>query len=213
MLIFSRYKALGPWLAEAKYFWFALAVNLLALTACLRPGTTEPIIRLTGLFLQLAGISTVVWGISETRAFFDHPPIAEKAKNWLRRFPLLRRDAIARGGVGTSTLSSVEGRAFGTFGPGPNPTIESRLEAAEKNIAAIHERITANQREVDEGYQKLTDALKREQDAREAEDAALGHKLEATSTGGVHISAIGASWLFVGVVLSTAAPEFATYFR
>jgi hypothetical protein len=32
-------------------------------------------------------------------------------------------------------------------------------------------------------------------------------KLEATGTGGIHISAIGASWLFVGVILSTAAVE------
>jgi hypothetical protein len=33
--------------------------------------------------------------------------------------------------------------------------------------------------------------------------------LEASGTGGVHISAIGASWLFVGVILSTAAIEIA----
>jgi hypothetical protein len=31
--------------------------------------------------------------------------------------------------------------------------------------------------------------------------------LEATATGGVHISAMGAVWLFVGVTLSTAGIE------
>jgi len=37
--------------------------------------------------------------------------------------------------------------------------------------------------------------------------------LEATGTGGVHISAIGASWLFVGIILSTAAPEIAEFLK
>jgi hypothetical protein len=209
MLNFSRYKTVGPWFAEAKYFWLALAVNLLALVACLQAGTAEPKIRLTGLLLQLLGIGTVIWGICETRAFFDHLPVSEKAKNWLRRFPLLRRDGVASGGACVLAVSAVGGRGFGTFGPGLNPTIESRLDAAEKNIAAIHELITANQREMDAGYQKLTDTLDHEQETRKIENAALESRLDAASTGGVHISAIGASWLFVGVVLSTAAPELA----
>ena len=213
MLIFSRYKLLRPWLVEGKYFWFALAVNLLPLAICLQPGTSEPFIRLTGLLLQLFGIGTVIWGISETRAFFGHPPIIEKTKNWLRRFPLLQRSAVVGSASITLSASIVNGRAFGTVGPGPNPTIESRLDAAEKNITAIHERITATQREMDEEHQKVSSALKQEHETREENNATLAHKLEATSTGGVHISAIGASWLFVGVVLSTAATELSAFLK
>ena len=47
------------------------------------------------------------------------------------------------------------------------------------------------------GFQNTADALEREKGARQIEDIAIRKKLEVTGTGGVHISAIGASWLFV----------------
>ena len=76
-------------------------------------------------------------------------------------------------------------------------------------MTAIHERISQTQAEMDQEFQKTADALKREGQSRVAEDIAIREKLEATGTGGVHISAIGASWLFVGVILSTASVEIA----
>jgi len=100
-------------------------------------------------------------------------------------------------------------RAHETHGPGANPTIEARLEALEKNVTSIHERISQTQKEMDEGFQKAADALKHEEKSRQAEDRAIREKLQATGTGGVHISAIGASWLFAGIILSTAAPQIA----
>jgi hypothetical protein len=184
-----------------------------ALVVSLRPHTAEPVIRLTGLVLQLMGIATVIWGISETRALFGHPSLMRKARAWLGRFPLLRRDiTVAVGGASLSTDMG-RARAYGTHSPGPNPTVESRLDALEKNVARIHERISQTQAEMDEGFQRSADALKREEQSRSAEDAAIREKLEATGTGGVHISAIGASWLFVGIILSTASPEIAALIK
>ena len=203
----SRLKALLPWLAEARYVWLALAVNVIALTIVLRPGTSEPVIRLTGLALQALGISTVIWGISETRALFGHPSIASKAKGWAHRFPLLKRNIVLAAAGFELAAAIGKARAYVTHGPVPSPTVEARLEALEKNIASIHERITQAQNEMDQEVQEASEALKVEKQSREAEDSAIHEKLEATGTGGVHISAIGASWLFVGVVLSTAAIE------
>jgi len=60
---------------------------------------------------------------------------------------------------------------------------------------------------MDEGFQKITATLKCEEHSRQTEDSAIREMLEAAGTGGVHISAIGASWLFVRVILSTAAIE------
>jgi hypothetical protein len=91
--------------------------------------------------------------------------------------------------------------------------VETRLDALEKNVTAIHERISQTQAEMDEGFQRSADARKREEQSRLAEDAAIREKLEATGTGGVHISAIGASWLFVGVILSTASAEIAALIK
>jgi hypothetical protein len=100
-----------------------------------------------------------------------------------------------------------------THGPGPNPTIETRLEALEKNIEAVQGRITSTQRAIDEQGHKSSEELAAEVNSRQAEDARTRGMLESTATGGVHISAMGATWLFVGVVLSTAAPELAEWLK
>lgn len=205
----SQIKAIWPWLAEAKYAWLSALVICIALGISLRPQTTEPIIRLTGLVLQLLGIGTVIWGISETRALFGHPSIKSKAKSWLIRFPLLHRNIVMSASCVSSSSSFGKARGYGIQGAGENPTIETRVEALEKNVTSIHKRISETQKEMDAEFQKAANALKTEEQARHTEDDAIRAKLEATGTGGVHISAIGASWLFVGVILSTAAVEIA----
>lgn len=179
----------------------------------LRPHTPEPVIRLTGLILQLLGIGTVIWGISETSALFGHPSFAEKAKSWLERFPFRRRNIVIAAGAGSLSAMTGKARGYVTQGPGPNPTIESRIEALERNISLIHERISGTEKEIDEEFRKAAEALKNEEQQRQTEDNSIREKLEVTGTGGVHISAIGASWLFVGVVLSTSGVEIAEFLQ
>jgi hypothetical protein len=208
-----RLSALRSWFAKPRYVWIALAVVVLALGVTFRPGTSEPTIRLVGLALQLMGICTVIWGISETRNLFGHPSLSSKVKAWLGEFPLRRRSIVIGAAAIAAGSASVKGRGYVTHGPGPNPTTETRLNALEKNIAALHDRISGTEREMDAELQKGADALKGEADARLAEDKTIREKLEATGTGGVHISAIGAFWLFVGVTLSTASVELAAIFK
>ena len=209
----ARIKAIWPWLLEVRYAWLSVIVILGSLTISLRPHTPEPVIRITGLVLQLLGVGTVTWGISETRALFGHPSLASKAKAWIGRFPLLRREIVLGGSI--IGLSSVTGNARGyvTNDPGPNPTVETRLESLEKNVSLIHERINQTHNEMDQEFRKAEESLKLEKQLRQEEDNATREKLEATGTGGVHISAIGASWLFVGVTLSSASVEIASWLK
>lgn len=208
-----RLKAVWSWFAEARYAWLAAVVIGIALVISLRPHTTEPVIRLTGLLLQLLGIGTVIWGISETRALFGHPSFASKTKAWLGRFPLLQRKAVCAVDGVALLVAGGKCSAYVIHGPGDSPTIEARLDAVEKNITSIHERINQAQKETGEEFQKTANELKREEQLRQAEDKSIRVQLEATGTGGVHISAIGASWLFVGCILSTAAIEIAALIK
>lgn len=216
--IMSRIKALWNWLAEPKYAWVALAIVFLALgicysLICFGPYTSEPVIRHTGLVLQVFGIGTVAWGISDTRALFGHPSFVSKAMDWLSRFPL-RRSASIVGLAGLSCGTVIcSARGFASYNAGENPTIESRIDALEKNVDAINNRISETQNQIDQEVSKMTVALKQEELSRKEEYLSIREKLEATGTGGVHISAIGALWLFVGVILSTASPEIATLFK
>ena len=209
----SRMKAIWPWLKEARYAWLTIIVIALAFAISLRPQTPEKVIRLTGLVLQLFGVLTVAWGISETRSFFGHPSFASKTISWFSRFPLRKRNVVVSGSGSSYSISSSNARGYVTSGAGPNPTIENRIDALEKNIGHINERISGTEKEMDEQFRKSTQALKDEQITRQSEDSIILQKLEATGTGGVHISAIGAAWLFVGVILSTAGLEIEKWLK
>ncbi len=212
---FSIIRRLWVWfIVEIRFFWLTFVVIAIALFVALWPPTSEPVIRQTGLVLQLFGICTIIWGISETRALFGHPSFAAKAKSWLGRSPFFNKN-IASSTTGCSmAISTGKVRPFVTHRPtDPNPTLEARVDAIEKDVIFINERIKSTNKEMDEGFHKVTEALKSEEQARQTEDSFIRGKLEATGTGGVHISAIGASWLFVGVILSTAGIEIEKLLR
>ena len=203
--------AIWRWLATARHTWLCLGVITVAFIVCLRPGTPEHVIRITGLLLQLLGIGTVIWGISETRALFGHPTIAQKIKAWVQSFPIRRNVVVNLSGNASLCTFSARGRPHVTQSAGENPTIESRIEALEKNIGLIHERISQSQIETDREFAEFLTRVKNEEHLRQSEDSAIRKKLETAGTGGVHISAIGAVWLFAGVILSTAGVEIAKF--
>jgi hypothetical protein len=197
------------WLATPHHVWLCLAVTVAALTISLRPNAPEPVIRLTGLVLQLLGVLTVAWGISETRAMFGRPSIGSEIRAWLSAAPFLKRhqgSATIRASAGGITLRA---RGHATHGAGENPTIGSRLHALEKNLEVVHQRITGLAQEYDQELRHLANSLREEQFSRVQQVASVNVRLEEFGTGGVHISAIGATWIFVGLVLSTAGPELA----
>jgi hypothetical protein len=146
----SRIKQLWPWLIEARFAWLTLGVIGAALIVSLRPHTSESVIRLTGLVLQLLGIGTVIWGISETRALFGHPSFAAKAKSWFERFPLRQRSIVLAASAASLAAATCKARGYVTQGPGPNPTVDTRLDALERNVSLIHERISSTEKEMDE---------------------------------------------------------------
>jgi len=203
--------AVWKWMVGPTYVWLAVAVTGFALAVAFGGAPTEPKIRITGLVLQVLGILTVVWGISETRRLYGLPSIASKVAAFFEAFPLRRRSVVVAAGGGSIRISGGKARAYGTHGPGENPTVDSRLAALERNIASIHERITSVERDIEDEVRKAADALATEARARETEDRSIRERLETTSTGGIHISAIGTVWLLFGVLMSTASVELAKW--
>ncbi|MDR3574079.1 MAG: hypothetical protein P4L50_09465 [Anaerolineaceae bacterium] len=209
IIILSRLKALWAWLGEWRYVWASAGIIILALVISTRPNQSEFIIRFTGLILQLLGLGTVIWGISETRALFGLPSFKSQTKDWFTRFPLLHRQFVLEAGFGSYVMSSGKVRMRVIHNLGPNPTIKKRLEVLEKDIASIYERIDQIQDETDKEFVKGFDQLKQEELSRQGEDSAIREKLEATGTGGVHISLIGAFLIGFGLTLSTLSIEIA----
>ena len=200
--------ATARWLTRPKHIWACVLVTLADLAWICALGATEPVVRIAGLVLQLFGVLTVAWGLSETRAFFGRPTVASAVQSWLKAAPFLpRKVASASANISLGNLT-VKARGYGTDNPA-TLGVEDRLAALESNIQRIHSRITGLETEYDQELRKLSQSIKEENSARTGELSAIRSRLEAFGTGGIHISAMGAVWLFVGLILSTAGVEIA----
>ena len=67
--------------------------------------------------------------------------------------------------------------------------------------------------ELDEQARDHSHAIEKERQTRAAEHMRLWDRLEATETGGLSLSAVGVLWLWIGVILSTVAPELAKWLQ
>ena len=204
-------RTLWTWLLEASHFWLAIAVVGTALLFVLRHGVTEPEVRITGLVLQILGIGTVAWGIRETRMLFGRPDILSISREWLKRFPVYGGRIVSASINVTDAGDTMHARGYVSANAGPEASAEARIEALEKNVKYLNERIDQTQSEMDQNFRAQTQTLEQEQQTRAKEDQDIRAKLEVTETGGLHISAMGALWLFVGVTMSTASLELAKW--
>lgn len=202
-----RLKRLIEWLWELKFFYYSIIPVLLAVLAIYFFNASEPSIRLTGLMLQVLGIGSVIWGISKTRSHFGHPSSISIFVAWLRRFPLIRRNACIEPEGITTDFSIVSGRLTSIFTPTPDAVLDERLKGIEKGIEILQERIGGAENQIDQYKSTIEGKILAEAHARKSEDMEIMLNIESSSTGGLYISAIGALWLFVGVILSTASQE------
>lgn len=170
---------------------------------------SERSIRLVGLALQLLGTGTVIWGISITRKQFGHPPVASLLTSWLRRCPLTRRPTYLQPDGISVGISSVGVRLTKIFTPNPSAPLEERLKHIERGLETLQKRIAGAESQIDNESSVTHGKVLGETRAREAANKEIMSALEASSTGGVSISAIGALWLFVGIILSTTSQELA----
>ena len=201
--------AIRIWLFEAWRAWLAIAVVFIALTAVHLFGRTECAFRIAGMVFQVCGVGTVAWGIAETRKQFGHPSLVSTFLKWVARFP--RYTLPVRHAGFNITLDPVTMQAYGTVSPPPvqDNSLDARMLAVEGALAELRTQLVGLHQRVDEQSQKSSQLLTQESGERARAVANILARLEATATGGLHITAIGVLWFFFGVVLGTASPELA----
>lgn len=200
------------WLRSWKIEILTLGVilfSILFLAYILKP--TESHIRLTGLFLQLAGLLTILYGIVKTRELFGLPSLFSSALIRLRAFPRWHIPPLkitVDAAVGTMTAS---GRVSIRHKPPPDASLEDRIRSIEINFDTLDGTVIALQQQIDEAERTRAQVLDEERTIRRTEILAVRQKLELTETGGLDISLGGLVWLAVGLILSTASPELAKW--
>ena len=134
-------KRVANWIAKARLLWLAVGVVVGAGIVALRPGTSEPVVRWTGLILQLLGIANVIIGIEQTRRLFNHPSLLSIAKAWLGEFPPYKRNIVMGAAAGSFGIAGAKARGYVTSNPPPNASIEDRVASLERNVGHLNKRI------------------------------------------------------------------------
>lgn len=198
------------WLGELYPFWITVFVLATPVFFAIRL-ENESAFRSAGLSLQLLVIGTVVWNIRDTRALFDRPSSFQIAARWLRRRPRFAAPTIIRAGTASLRLQGGRARLDIWHGADPNAAsaLEARLDATERNLIRVRDRLNELEQETERNLQQQTDSLNKGKQERANEDNGIRDRLAAAQVGSLYISAMGVTWLVAGVVMSTIPSELA----
>jgi hypothetical protein len=200
--------ALWRWLREPRLVWLTTFILAIAAVGAfwLR---SEPAFRWTGLGLQLLGIATVAWNIRGTRTLFGRAGTFAGAAQWWNQRPKFRASVAIAVGAGSTAISGGRARLDIWYNADPDAAIEARIDAAEKNLSRLRDRLNEFEQETEKSLARQTNALEQEKQARTSDDKDIREKLEAAQVGGLHISVAGVVWLVGGVIMSTVPGELA----
>lgn len=212
MEILRKSKHIALWFYEGKLYILTILYIVLALCLLNFFNYIEPSFRLTGLFLQILGIGTVIRGFNQTRKQFNHKPYKELFANWLERFPIKSNPTfIETEEIKTSaTILSVTLTNF--FNLDPDSPVEEQLTKIEAQIRLLENRLDINKSKNIDEIKSLKSNLTDERNERIKSINESFKIIESTSTGGIHISLIGTIWLLIGVIFSTASLELSKFF-
>ncbi|WP_456983541.1 hypothetical protein [Luteimonas sp. A478] len=183
-----------------------MTVVILAVATSLYYWETERSVRLSGLLLQLLGIAAAATGIRDTRRMFGKPSFLEHMRAWLKTILRLKPSIVSMSASGTISMSG-SAKAYVWRGAGADPTLESRLSAAEANLEELYKRANAAESAFDTHVRDAERQLREESHSRAEADRQLHLKIDAASTDGLHLAAVGVVWLACGVIMSTAPSE------
>ena len=195
----------------APHYWWAIAVVVACLGVTGAYGWSEKAFRLSGMFLQLGGVLTVVWGILKTRADFGQPTVRSQFQRWIKEFPSFHPRVITASMNGVFPGLVGEGYGYSTHGPSADQTVEGRLRHLEKIIKELEVAQGETHIAVLQAEKKAQQALDAQTRQMAGQIADVSRKIEATATGGFHVSGVGVVLLFFGTILGGVAPDLSQW--
>jgi hypothetical protein len=178
-------------------------------------------LRTTGGVLELWGLVAVGWGITARRSEFGVPSVFREIGQEIRDglAPALQRLQKLLGkkkshrliaGHASFGVSASVGEVEARVIPGPNSSVERRVELLERDVAELYKKVrTIKDGLAAEIADRKADVLA-EADKRTKADEELAAQLKGLAVGNVRLEIVGVVWLLVGVVLATWANEIAS---
>lgn len=195
------------WFWSMKYFLIAL---VLVAAGCLVPvwsGAGEAAFRLSGLMLQVSGMLTVFWGIEKTRRSFGLKPVWDVVLCKIRSFPMRREVHYISARCTVSANANARCEGYKLYNYIHDSYMSDRVDIVEHNLTVAHDRISGLDARV---KGELLDIKKKIESVSEDSMGrvdGLSSVVKDLNIGGIHISLMGAAWILVGCILSTASVE------
>jgi hypothetical protein len=197
------------WIVRWRLLFLAL-LPLLAGGLLLVLHANEQAWRWTGLFVQLLGIVTVLFGIRRTRIFFGQPGLLARARLLFSQFPRFRPRHIVM--IVEAAQARATGSATGfVVNPPKSMLLEDRVEALESKLTAMKEQMEKSSVATEDKFSKMHDEITRGEELHAEEYKRLDEKVKKTLTGDLWLAQIGAVWLFFGVALSSMSIELSRW--
>jgi hypothetical protein len=174
--------------------------------------TLESRFREGGLFLELLGIGTVVFGINNSLNLFESTHFLGIIFGKLKRFPKFKLSHHTLSASLCASTVSFSGTLSVRVNPPSNANIEDRViyleEEMKRTLSQIQEHKTFFEKEL----KSLSNALNAERSKRESENKQIQKSLKEFAVGDVYIELMGIVWLITGAISATASPELASLF-
>jgi hypothetical protein len=201
------------WAKQAPYFWFSLALTVLTIliifywASPIVNGTPSDFrLRLWAMILQLIGAYTVWHDLIGTARDFNQSGIIRRTISWIKR-GISNRTIILTTTGSAQGNSSTSARIRQRTPIDPTLPPEERLTAVENNLQFIDGNIADINKELNQSTRQLETKIKSEASQRKDSIRTIEERMRESATQNLPILQFGAWWVFVGIVLSTLAPE------
>jgi hypothetical protein len=209
MALTFRRRAFIVALKNAWPFWMVLSgIAIAAVFGFALSKNASASVRYAGAILQVFGLGTVAFGLSQIRRYFCRPSLLERVFAWLRQLgATFRRPTPITLEAHAGGFATVSGEAALIHKAGRDSSLDRRVTILEENLNRLRVELDAKDQKIRNDLSTLTGTIEEERRARETEVRRISSQLEELAVGGLHLELVGITWLTLGVVGASIPDE------
>ena len=196
------------WLKDARFFLYSMSGVIVVSCFGFWIFELERAFRLIGLVFQLVGMWLAISGLFGVREYFGLPTLWQVFIDWLKRFPRWTNGVTFE--VSGTTSSSFSGEAYLDVWSydDPSKSVEERLVEISRNLVRLRDEHKLSCRSIANINTDLQNHKKITADSTKKLEENMHKAMESLHTTDWLKSFVGLVILTIGIVLSTAAPDF-----
>ncbi len=176
----------------------------------------KPVVRGTGVFLQLLGFTLAAYGLERTLQKFGQTPSTSRILPWIYEFPDIFETTI-RGSIHLEGKPGTLNAYGSTADKGLRypETLSERVRKLERSIADLRDEIRTNRRYIDEEIELLEDKIEKEIEAVQERVQDVHEKVKEVNAGegALWLEWSGVSFFVYGVPLASFPSSFLPAYR